>query len=146
LTSVSPEAAPLGRAGTSPSGLSLPEELLLIALRRDGRLRLNARTTLPYGLARAVLIELALRRQVGSRNDELFVEPEAEPLDDELLTEALEAIMSYELLRFSTEDVGSHLDPGLRILATEVCGSSRGATRARVPATQAWPGPLSGPG
>jgi hypothetical protein len=71
---------------------TIAEELLLLALDDDkGTVSLNQSTSLPLGLAGALLAELALRDRVHVEGKHLLVHDPA-PTDDPLLDEALTTI------------------------------------------------------
>ena len=69
--------------------LTLPEELMLLALRDDkGSVIFSASTALPYGLAGAVLLELFFRRKITHKNKKIQVVDQSQ-IDDPLLNETL---------------------------------------------------------
>lgn len=74
--------------------LPLPEELLLLATHDDKGTTPNlAEMTLGYGMAGAVLLELALRNKIQVKDKFLLVKDES-PLDEPPLDEALQKILN----------------------------------------------------
>lgn len=77
----------------------LAEDLLLLALKPSGAVRGHARRSLGTALAGALLVELAYREQALVHRDDVMLEPEPPPLEDELLVEALSTIERAPSLR-----------------------------------------------
>ena len=78
--------------------LTLPEELMLLALRDDkGSVIFSASTALPYGLAGAVLLELFFRGKITHENKKIQI-VDKNQIDDPVLNEAL------SLMKVSSKD------------------------------------------
>lgn len=79
--------------------LDLAEELLLLALEDEsGRINQAASTTLPFGLAGAMLMDLTLRERLGMEGDRVVV-LDASPTGDGVLDSALWEIEADEKSR-----------------------------------------------
>ena len=69
--------------------LTLPEQLMLLALRDDkGSVIFSASTALPYGLAGAVLLELFFRGKITHENKKIRI-VDKNQIDDPIISEAL---------------------------------------------------------
>ena len=82
------------------STLSLPEELLLLSTDNEsGHAVCSASTALPFGLAGAALIELALAGHVRLEDKQVKTATNVHPPADEVLAQVLEVIRSSERTR-----------------------------------------------
>ena len=78
--------------------VSLPEQLLLLALNDKGSVVSSAGIALPYGLAGAVLMELTLRGHLGDDGGKLVVR-DPSSTEDDILDEALGHIRASKKAR-----------------------------------------------
>jgi Golgi phosphoprotein 3 len=79
--------------------LSLPEELLLLALHDEkGTVLFNASTALPYGLSGTILLELLFQNRIVLKGKNLVC-ADTTPLGDSILDETLSLIASSRKIR-----------------------------------------------